>query len=408
MRILHTSDWHLGRLFHGASLLDEQARAVARIAELAADAEVDVVVVAGDLYDRAIPPSDAVELFDDALLQLRRAGASVVAIAGNHDSAVRVGYGDRLLSEAGVSVRGDASRTGEAVEIPATDGGPPLVVYPVPYLDPLRTAHLAEGDPVLEDATRGDAADGGAAVEGERRRFTHHDAMAWAMARVRADLARRGPARSVVVAHTFLTGGNPSESERELTMGHVEQVRLDVFDGIDYVALGHLHQGQAFDGGRVAYSGSPLPYSFSEQHHTKAVRIVDLGPDGSVEVEVVPLGVGRPLRTLTGELEELLADPSLADAEGAWVHARLTDRRLPLQAMARLQRRFPHAVELHHEPAGVDDTEPTRRSAAQTREADPFELAVEFLRTQRGVEPDDEERRLLADAFEHVRQGVSG
>ncbi len=135
---------------------------------------------------------------------------------------------------------------------------------------------------------------------------------------------------------------------------------------------------------------------------------MDLGPDGSVEVEVVPLGVGRPLRTLTGELEELLADPSLADAEGAWVRARLTDRRLPLQAMARLQRRFPHAVELHHEPAGVDDTEPTRRSAAQTREADPFELAVEFLRTQRGVEPDDEERRLLADAFEHVRQGVSG
>ena len=295
------SDWHLGRLFHGASLLDEQARAVARIAELAADAEVDVVVVAGDLYDRAIPPSDAVELFDDALLQLRRAGASVVAIAGNHDSAVRVGYGDRLLSEAGVSVR-TARPHQRAVEIPATDGGPPLVVYPVPYLDPLRTAHLAEGDPVLEDATRGDAADGGAAVEGERRRFTHHDAMAWAMARVRAGLARRGPARSVVVAHTFLTGGNPSESERELTMGHVEQVRLDVFDGIDYVALGHLHQGQAFDGGRVAYSGSPLPYSFSEQHHTKAVRIVDFGPDGSVEVEVVPLGVGRPLRTLTGEL----------------------------------------------------------------------------------------------------------
>jgi len=403
VRILHTSDWHLGRLFHGASLLDEQARAVARIAELAGDAEVDLVVVAGDLYDRAIPPSGAVELFDDSLLQLRRAGAAVVAISGNHDSAVRVGYGDRLLSEAGVTVRGDASRTAEPVEVPTDDGGPPVVVYPVPYLDPLRTAHLATPDGAVQDAEQ----DSDPAVE--RRRFTHHDAMEWAMARIRDDMSRRGgPVRSVAVAHTFLTGGNPSESERELTMGLVEQVRLDVFDGVDYVALGHLHQGQAFGGGRVAYSGSPLAYSFSEQHHTKSVRVVDLRPDGSVDVEVVPLGVGRPLRTLTGELQTLLEDPSLADAEGAWVRVRLTDRRLPLQAMARLQRRFPHAVELHHEPAGGDEAGPDRRSAAQTREADPYELAVEFLHAQRGVRPDDQERHLLADAFAQVRQGVPG
>jgi len=395
VRILHTSDWHLGRLFHGASLLDEQARAVARIAELARDARAEVVVVAGDLYDRAIPPADAVELFDDALLQLRQAGATVVAISGNHDSAVRVGYGDRLLSHAGVTVRGDAARCAEPVEVPASDGGPPVLVYPVPYLDPLRTAHLA-GD--------GDG-DGGQGTS--PRRFTHHDAMEWAVARVRADLAARPDhPRSVVVAHTFLTGGNPSESERELTSGLVEQVRLDVFDGVDYVALGHLHQSQAFDGGRVAYSGTPLPYSFSEEHHTKSVRLVDLRPDGSVEVEVVPLGVGRPLRTITGELESLLQDPSLEDAEGAWVRVRLTDRRLPLQAMARLQRRFPHAVELHHEPESGDDAEPRRRSAAQTREADPFDLAVDFLRAQRGVHPDDAERRLLADAFDHARAEV--
>ena len=108
--------------------------------------------------------------------------------------------------------------------------------------------------------------------------------------------------RSVLVAHTFITGGNPSESERELTVGQVDQVRMDAFDGFDYVALGHLHQGQAFDGGRVAYSGTPLPYSFSEQHHTKAVRIVDLAADGSLSVRVVPLGVGRALRTISGEL----------------------------------------------------------------------------------------------------------
>ena len=402
MRILHTSDWHLGRLFHRASLLDEQAAALARIVEVVQDAAVDVVVIAGDLYDRAIPPSDAVELFDTTLLQLRRAGASVVAISGNHDSAVRVGYGDRLLAEVGVTVRGSLARAAEPVEIPGTDGGAPLVVYPIPYLDPLAAAHVADlPAPTLPE-------DDPAA---SRQRLSHHDAMVWATARARADLERRrsggGAVRSVVVAHTFLTGGNPSESERELTQGNVDQVRLDAFDGFDYVALGHLHQGQAFDGGRVAYSGTPLPYSFSEQRHTKAVRLVELAQDGSLQVEVVPLGVGRGVRTLTGTLDDLLADPGLHDAEQSWVQVVLTDPLLPLQAMSRLQQRFPHTVELRHEPPTDRSTPAARRSGAQLRRADPLQLAVEFLHEQRGLAAEPDEQRLLADALHRVRAEVT-
>ena len=231
MRILHTSDWHLGRLFHRASLLDEQAAAMSRIVEVVRTEGVELVLIAGDLYDRSIPPSDAVELFDHTLAQLHASGATVVAISGNHDSAVRVGFGDQLLGRVGVTLRGDLARTGQAVQVPAVDGGPPVRVYPVPYLDPLATAHHArrDHDP---DADAGTDADGNPAA---RTRFTHHDAMSWAMGRVRADLALAGSARSVVVAHTFLTGGEPSASERELSLGHVDQVGMSVFDGVDYV-----------------------------------------------------------------------------------------------------------------------------------------------------------------------------
>jgi exonuclease SbcD len=393
VRILHTSDWHLGRLFHRASLLDEQERALSRIVELVASEGVDLVVVAGDLYDRSVPPADAVELFDRTLSQLHATGAAVVAISGNHDSAVRVSYGDRLLERLGVTVRGDVTRTGQAVELTPADGGPPVRVHAIPYLDPLATAHHV-GDAEHDDAPA-------------RRRFTHHDAMDWAMRRVRADLAAAGPCRSVVVAHTFITGGDPSASERELSLGHVDQVGTAVFDGVDYVALGHLHRRQAFDGGRIAYSGTPLAYSFSEQTDVKSVRLVDLAADGTRSEQQVELGVGRPLRTLTGELEELLADRSLAGAESAWVRVVLTDRQLPLQAMTRLQARFPHAVELSHEPAGVDPA--TLGSGAGTgatvRVADPLELSLEFLSSRRGLDADELERSLLADAVAAARAG---
>jgi exonuclease SbcD len=402
VRILHTSDWHLGRLFHRASLLDEQAAAMSRLVEVVQSEGVELVLVAGDLYDRSVPPADAVELFDRTLAQLHRVGATVVAISGNHDSAVRVGFGDQLLGSVGVTLRGDPTRTGQAVTLAGTDGGPAVRIYPIPYLDPIATAHLARRE--RSDPHRTD--DPGESERPGRARFTHHDAMAWAMDRVRADLSAAGPARSVVVAHTFLTGGEPSASERELSLGHVEQVGLSVFDGIDYVALGHLHRRQAFDGGRIAYSGTPLRYSFSEQSNVPSVRLVDLAADGSLSARQVELGVGRAMCTLSGELEVLLADPALADAEGAWVRAVLTDRQLPLQAMRRLQERFPHAVELSHEPVGAVPGGDGAGAGSRVRVADPLDLSVEFLTERRGIELDDDERQLLRDAVAAVRTGA--
>lgn len=427
MRILHTSDWHLGRTFHGAPLIDEQRAAVERIVSLAAEHQVDLVVVAGDLFDRAVPPAAAVDLLDDALVELHGTGARVAAISGNHDSAIRLGVNDRLLNQVGVSVRGHVGRVAEPLLVhDPTDGGAPVAVYLLPYLEPSVVAPQLEAlgppeppptsapgpwagagtlfDPATLDLHPDPHPPGRAGAEsGDRPRPTrarHDDVVRAAAARARAHLAGLGPARSVIVAHAFVAGGQPSASERDLSVGNVERVGIDAFDGFDVVALGHLHRAQAPGGERVAYCGSPLPYSFSEEGQDKSVRIIELAPDGSVTVETAHLGVGRPLRTLTGPLERLLTDPRLEDATQARVRVLLTDRHLPNQAMARMRQRFPHAVELRHLPA----TSPTRSAGGavghdERRHRSPLDLALAFWADQQDAPADAAEHDLLERAL---------
>ncbi|MCP9887233.1 exonuclease SbcCD subunit D [Cyanobium sp. ATX 6A2] len=391
MRLLHTSDWHLGRQFHGLSLLDEQARAMDRLVELAGEAAVDLVVIAGDLYDRAIPPADAVRLFTDTLARLRAGGAAVVAIAGNHDSHVRVSVYDELLAAQGVTIRGRWQRAAEPVLVTPRGGGAPVAVYPLPYLEP-----LLEG-PALQLLAAATAA---GQLEPQRpARVDHQLAMELALLPVRADLARRPGVRSVLVAHAFVAGGRSSESERDLSVGNAEAVAVPTFAGFNYVALGHLHGAQQLDGPRLAYSGTPLPYSFSEQDQVKSVRVVELDPQGSPTLEVVPLGVGRPLRTLTGPLEQLLSDPRLEEARGAWVRALLSDEQLPRQAMARLRQRFPHAVELRHQPPEQPRAGASERRQRILQAADPLQRTLAFFADQQGRPADGEEERLLRQAL---------
>jgi exonuclease SbcD len=397
MRLLHTSDWHLGRTFHGASLLDEQALAIDRIVEMVSDGSIELVVVAGDLYDRAFPPAEAVNLFDDAIARLRSTGAMVVAISGNHDSSIRIGVYDRIMTATGVTIRGDITRANQPVVIATADSGPPVAVYPLPYLDPTLAGPLLlpKPDPDLPSG------EGGSGIDGNARRRLHHDEVTrLAIDRIRTDLAGRNGARSVVVAHTFVEGGITCESERELTLGNIEKVGIDAFAGFEYVALGHLHGTQERDGVRVAYSGSPLPYSFSEEDHTKSVRVVEVGPDGTLTVEVVALGVGRQLRTIEGTLDDLLHSAQFTEAEPARVRAFLTDPHLPMQAMARLHARFPYAVELRHHPALADNE---GRDTATLSSADsavaPHELTLRFWADQHGADADPAEDELLRAAL---------
>ncbi|BDH13057.1 MULTISPECIES: exonuclease SbcCD subunit D [Streptomyces] len=378
MRFLHTSDWHLGRSFHRVSLLSAQRAFLDHLVETVRAREIDAVLVAGDVYDRAVPPLAAVELFDDALHRLAGLGVPTVMISGNHDSARRLGVGSGLMEQAGIHLRTDPAGCGTPVLLADAHG--PVALYGLPYLEPA----------MVRDTL-------GA------RRADHAEVLGAAMDRVRADLAGR-PAgtRSVVLAHAFVTGGAVSDSERDITVGGVASVPVAVFDGVDYVALGHLHGCQTLTE-RVRYSGSPLAYSFSEAGHRKSSWIVDLDADGAVHAERVDCPVPRPLARIRGPLEQLLDDPEPGRHEESWVEATLTDTARPHEPMARLARRFPHIVSLVFDP----DEGPTRSLASyaqRLRGRSDQEIAEDFVEHVRsGRVADEQERDELRSAIDEVR-----
>ncbi|MBF4765137.1 exonuclease SbcCD subunit D [Nocardioides islandensis] len=369
MRILHTSDWHLGRSFHREGMLTHQAAYVDHLLAVVESERVDLVVVAGDVYDRALPQVDAVRLADESLVRLARSRAQVVLTSGNHDSAQRLGFSSRLIDAAGVFIRTDAATVGTPVGLADEHG--PVAVYGLPYLDPLALA-----EPWALEVR------------------SHEAALATAMGKVRRDLTSRPGTRSVVLAHAFVAGGQPSESERDISVGGVSRVSTSVFDGVDYAALGHLHGAQTLTD-RVRYSGSPLAYSFSETHQTKGSWLVDLAADGSVTAELVEAPVPRRLARITGDLETLLADPDLDHAEACWVHVTITDAVRPAHPMERLRRRFPHTLVLAFEPRGADvPSVPTARPGARSD----HDIALEFVRELRGSSATPAESALLQQA----------
>ncbi|HEX9968889.1 MAG TPA: exonuclease SbcCD subunit D [Acidimicrobiales bacterium] len=378
MKLLHTSDWHLGRTFHGAPLLEHQTAAVDALVEVVRSERVDVVVLAGDIYDRQLPSGDAVEALSYALCELRAAGARVVGIAGNHDSAVRLGFAEPVLAAGGVSIRGDLGTIGTPVLVEPDDGGPPVAVFPIPYLEPEVARHRLG----LADAR------------------SHDQLLRAALDRARADLAGRGNVRSVAVVHAFVAGGQACDSERVLSVGGSAEVGIDAFAGFDYVALGHLHGRQVFGEGRVRYSGSPLAYSFSERSHTKSAWLVTMDATGAVEADAVDLPVPRPLAVVEGSLEELLTSALHATAEPAWVHAVLTDPVLPPESMARLRARFPHTLTLTHRPPASDV--PAAGYAERVRGKADIDLTLDFVEHVTGSPADEAERTLLVDVLDRV------
>ncbi|MEV7795208.1 exonuclease SbcCD subunit D [Streptomyces sp. NPDC087512] len=377
MRLLHTSDWHLGRAFHRVNMLDAQAAFIGHLVATVREHRVDAVVVSGDVYDRAVPPLAAVELFDDALHRLAALKVPTVMISGNHDSARRLGVGAGLIDRAGIHLRTDPAGCGTPVVLSDAHGD--VALYGLPYLEPA----LVRAEFAVD-------------------RAGHESVLAAAMDRVRADLATRAPGtRSVVLAHAFVTGGEASDSERDITVGGVAAVPAGVFDGVDYVALGHLHGCQTITE-RVRYSGSPLPYSFSEAAHRKSMWLVDLGADGSVTAERLDCPVPRPLARLRGTLEELLADPELTRHEEAWVEATLTDAVRPADPMARLTGRFPHTLSLVFDPERAPD-DPSVSYARRLAGRSDQQIAEDFVAHVRGAGPDTHERTVLRDTLDAVR-----
>lgn len=382
MRLLHTSDWHVGRTFHGYSTIDAISTTLGAIPTLVTERDIDVVIVAGDVYDVTNPAADAVSALQAALVAILQAGAKVVVTSGNHDSPVRLGFAAPFTSASGLHFVTAPSAVGVPITI-ADDHGE-VDFYGIPYLQPELVRHL----PWIPSDAR-----------------TQNEVMSAAMAVIRDAVAKRSSSstRSVVIAHTFVAGAETasSDSERAITKtplvaGGVDAVPVNIFDGVDYVALGHIH-GRAELAHHVRYSGAALHYSFSEAGKPRGGWLVDLGPDGAKIVDWVDLPVPRPVQEIRGTLDDLLTNVEWAPFTGHYVRAVYTDKNKQLEPMKRLRARFEFCAEVVHEPSErVADSGQTY--AERVKGKTDTEVVESFLVDVRnGDGPSEAEEAVLAE-----------
>jgi len=373
MRFIHTADWHIGRLFHNLSLLDDQAHVLEQLLEILSDTRADALVVAGDVYDRAVPPADAVRLLDEVIARITRdCGVPVIMIAGNHDSPERLGFGSGLLAEQGFHVRGPLEPGLSPVVLGDTWGE--VNFYPIPYAEPsVVRSRLGEGEVHNHDA-----------------------AMAALVGRIQGE---NFAGRNVAIAHSFLTGGESSDSERPLTVGGAGNVSVDRFSGFDYVALGHLHRPQEVSDG-VRYSGSLLKYSFSEVEHEKSVTLVELDAVGSCRTELFPLTPRRDMRIVEGAFETLLQGPGAGESREDYLLVRLSDKKAILDPMGRLREVYPNVLHLER-PGLLESGELEEMGQHQLRQSE-RQLFASFFEQMTGDEPSVEQERVFAEVVDSL------
>ncbi len=344
MKLFHLSDLHLGKRVNGFSMLEDQEDILGKILRLVREERPDAVLLAGDLYDKPVPPAEAVALLDSFLAELAEQKTAILLLSGNHDSAERVAFGGRILRAGGVYVA--PAYQGHVEPVVLEDAFGPVYFYLLPYLRPAMARPFFPGQTVetAQDAVR-------AAVE-EMRICPEH--------------------RNVLGAHQFVLGALRSDSE-EVAVGGLDQVDAAVFAGFDYAALGHLHRPQAVGAqNRIRYAGSPLAYSFSEAGQEKSVTVVELGEKGALSIRMVPLQPLRRMTELKGPFARLVA-PGFAQAHAAdYIHVSLTDEQEIPEAVGRLRAVYPYLMRLDY------DNTRTRRRAQENRgtakEQSPFEL----------------------------------
>lgn len=353
MRLLHTADWHLGRLLRGERLLEEQAYLLEQLIALARSERPDAVIIAGDLYDRSIPPPEAVKLLDHTLAELVLGlKLPVIAIAGNHDSPERLGFGARLLSVQQLHVTGTVQGITKPVML--TDEHGPVAFFSLPYAEP----------PVVRSYT------GLALVQ------DHDSAMRALIAKACA--ARRDDVRNVLIGHAFVAGGEEcTDSERPLAVGGAEYVAPESFAAFSYAALGHLHRPQAMLEGKVHYSGSLMKYSFAETNHGKSVTMVTLDANGLSRAERIPLTPRRDLRCREGYFADLMRNPRAEDTRD-YLEITLLDQGPVLDAASRLRDVYPHLLSLRRKTTEAEDK--LHRVRGDARERTALDLFSEFFK----------------------------
>src|SRR5699024_6066164 len=379
MKIFHTADWHLGKVVHGASMLEEQRYILQQFTQIIEEEKPDVIIIAGDLYDRVNPPSEAVHLLndflDDIVLSLE---IPVIAIAGNHDSPIRVHFGSKLMREKGFHIAGLIEEEVESVVLHDEFGE--VHFHLLPFVDPSVVANTFNDDSIR----------------------TYDDAMRVMVERI--DAKKDPDARHVLVSHYFVTPQgeekeNTSDSERVLSIGGIEYVNAEHLKHFDYVALGHLHRAHSVQEPHIRYAGSPLKYSISEEGHQKAFTVVDLQADGELEIDKRLFTPRRDMRTVEGTIEEILAmDPS-----DDYIFIELLNKTPVLSPMEKIRTVFPNVLHLNRPFDQMIVTEDKMERVQKKQQTD-LELFTAFYEEVKGFAPEEAAVNIFKEVVEDLLQ----
>jgi exonuclease SbcD len=377
MRFIHTADWHLGRLFHGVHLTQDQAHILEQFLALLRDAKPDAVIVAGDVFDRAVPPPDAVALLDSVLSEIvLDLKIPAIIIAGNHDSSHRLQFGSRLLAEEQLFVFGVLPDEIPVVNL--SDSWGPVQFAAIPYSEPS----------VVRETL------GLESVGNHQAAFEH------LLAGLSARLDPK--CRRVVIAHAFVGDSVPSESERPLSVGGFDRVAAELFQDFHYTALGHLHRPQPAGQPHIAYSGSLLKYSFSESDHEKGVHLVEMDENGSCKLEKIHLTPRRDVRRVEGMLREILNGPQSGENVEDYLCVALLDTDPILDAMGKLREVYPNV--LHIERPFFDLQNSSVSDRLDHRKLNDMDLFAAFFRQVTGVDLSSEQRVAYATTVDDLRK----
>ena len=372
MRLLHTSDWHIGRQLHGVSLVEDQAHVLDQIVEVAERENVDAVIIAGDVYDRAIPPTDAVALLNSTLKRLcLDSGKQVIIIAGNHDSGDRLGFGSDLLGSAGLHIVGPLQCEPSAVTLEKE--GLTVDLFGLPYAGPVSVRHIL-----------------GVEVS------THEEAMAALLETV--DDKRVDGRPTVLIAHCFVDGASECESERPLSVGGADRISASLFELFTYAALGHLHGRQHRGRKHIRYSGSILKYSFSESNHKKSVTLVDINTKGKVKTSDIELESLRDLRIVEGSLEEILESGKTDTQFDDFILARITNTEAIIDVMGKLRSVYPNVLQMQN--IGLRSPGEALSASEEMLKKSHIDLFEDFFNEVHGEQLSDEQREYMVELLE--------
>lgn len=369
MKLIHLSDLHLGKRVNEFNMLEDQEYILTKILNVIDEEKPDAVLIAGDIYDKAVPSAEAVQLFDDFLCRLQAKCPQIFVISGNHDSPERIAFASRLIEASGVHL--SPVYNGRIEPHVLHDEYGEVLIYMLPFVRP---SHVRRA---LEAAS-------------DEQIVTYTDA-------IRAALRQAGPdpeKRCVLVAHQFVTGASRTESE-DISVGGLDNVDASVFEGFDYVALGHIHRAQNIGtSGVIRYCGTPLKYSLSEAKDEKTVTIVELGKKGEVSVRTAPLMPKREMREIRGTYEQLMAKENYEGTQtDDYLHITLTDENDIADAVSRLRVVYPNLMKLDY------DNQRTRTTgiidgAADAERRTPLDLLEELFEKQNGHPLSDDQRAL--------------